>query len=145
MEIESDASHTLLKPTPCLFCPTDAVYVLTPSEEWDGMCCAPANPDRRADRLAVLHNWQLHSDPHLAARQSFIGIDHPDTGVLPYPAFPWSFSLTKPAVRMAAPRFAEGNAYVFREVLGMSEGAVRQLYDERVTADQPEKMMIIFA
>jgi crotonobetainyl-CoA:carnitine CoA-transferase CaiB-like acyl-CoA transferase len=93
----------------------------------------------------ILHNWQLHSDPHLAARQSFIGIDHPDTGVLPYPAFPWSFSLTKPAVRMAAPRFAEGNAYVFREVLGMSEGAVKQLYDERVTADQPEKMMIIFA
>jgi len=85
----------------------------------------------------ILHNWQLHSDPHFFARNSFVFIDHPDTGVMPYPGFPWEFSITKPSVRMAAPRFAEGNRYVFSHILGMDEGQVRQLYDSHATTDDP--------
>jgi benzylsuccinate CoA-transferase BbsF subunit len=85
----------------------------------------------------ILHNWQLHSDPHFFARNAFVFIDHPDTGVMPYPGFPWEFSLTKPAVRMASPRFGEANRYVFSHILGMDEQHVRQLYDSHATTDEP--------
>jgi crotonobetainyl-CoA:carnitine CoA-transferase CaiB-like acyl-CoA transferase len=91
----------------------------------------------RIPAAPILHNWQLHSDPHFFARNAFIPIDHPDTGVLPYPGFPWEFSLTKPSVRMAAPRFGEGNRYVFGHLLGMDEDQVRRLYDDHVTTDEP--------
>jgi crotonobetainyl-CoA:carnitine CoA-transferase CaiB-like acyl-CoA transferase len=85
----------------------------------------------------ILHNWQLHSDPHLFHRQTFIPIDHPDTGVFPYPGFPWSFSRTPAEVRCAAPQFGEGNHYVFAQVLGLDEAAIAALYDQGVTTDQP--------
>lgn len=85
----------------------------------------------------ILHNWQLHSDPHLFERQTFIQIDHPDTGVFPYPGFPWSFSRTPAELRCAAPQFGEGNHYVFAQVLGLHEAAIAALYDEGVTTDQP--------
>lgn len=85
----------------------------------------------------ILHNWQLHSDPHLYARDAFIPIEHPDTGVLPYPGFPWRFSLTPPGVTCAAPRFGEGNDFVFRSVLGLSPDDVADLYASGVTATTP--------
>jgi crotonobetainyl-CoA:carnitine CoA-transferase CaiB-like acyl-CoA transferase len=88
----------------------------------------------------ILKNWQLHCDPHLYARGAFLPIEHPDTGVLPYPGFPWRFSATQPRVRCAAPRFAEGNAYVFRTLLQLGDTDVEALYRDGVTADAPEGM-----
>ena len=85
----------------------------------------------------ILHNYQLHSDPHLHARRAFIPIEHPDTGVMPYPGFPWQLSATPSRVRSAAPRFAEGNAYVFGELLGLPAAQMAQLYAEGVTAATP--------
>lgn len=90
----------------------------------------------------ILHNWQLHSDPHLFARQSFIWIDHPDTGVFPYPGYPWRFSVTPPALRCAAPQFGEGNDYVFRRLLGLDSAAVEQLYAGGITTDAPIGMPV---
>ncbi|MGH2585031.1 MAG: CoA transferase, partial [Dehalococcoidia bacterium] len=100
--------------------------------------CARALQAAGVSAAPILHNWQLHSDPHLFAREAFIFIDHPDTGVLPYPGFPWRFSLTRPSVRMAAPRFAEGNEYVFGTLLGCSAEQIASLEDEGVTARVPE-------
>ncbi len=85
----------------------------------------------------ILHNWQLHADPHFHARGSWIHIDHPDTGVYPYPGFMWRFSHTAPSVRSHAPRFAEGNEYVFGELLGRDAGTIERLYEEGVTAREP--------
>lgn len=85
----------------------------------------------------ILHNWQLHSDPHLFARQAFVHIEHPDTGVLPYPGFPWRFSATPGTVRHAAPQFGEGNDYVFRRLLGLSEADVAGLYADGTTSAVP--------
>ena len=86
---------------------------------------------------SILHNWQLHSDPHLHARGAFVHIDHPDTGVYPYPGFMWRFSRTAPSVRSHAPRFAEGNEYVFGDLLGLDDAAIARLYEEGVTAHEP--------
>lgn len=85
----------------------------------------------------ILRNFQFHSDPHFFARDAFIHIEHPDTGVMPYPGFPWHFSATVPGVRMAAPRFAEGNAYVFRQLLGLDDAAIARLYESGATSDAP--------
>jgi len=86
---------------------------------------------------SILHNWQLHADPHFHARGSFIDIEHPDTGVYPYPGFMWRFSRTAPSVRSHAPRFAEGNDYVFRDLLGLDAEPIARLYEEGVTAHEP--------
>lgn len=91
----------------------------------------------------ILQNWQLHSDPHLFARDAFIPIEHPDTGVLPYPGFPWHLQATPAAVRFAAPRFAEGNDYVFRSLLGLSDGDVARLYADGTTASEPIGMVAV--
>jgi crotonobetainyl-CoA:carnitine CoA-transferase CaiB-like acyl-CoA transferase len=106
--------------------------------ERDQYTCARALQSAGVPAAPILHNWQLHSDPHLWARQAFIPIEHPDTGVLPYPGFPWRFSATPPRVRCAAPQFAEGNGYVFRRMLGLDDAAIAELYASGVTADVPE-------
>jgi len=85
----------------------------------------------------ILHNWQLHSDPHLFAREAFVHIEHPDTGVLPYPGFPWRLSATPGVVRHAAPQFGEGNDYVFRRLLGLTEAEVASLYADGTTSEVP--------
>jgi crotonobetainyl-CoA:carnitine CoA-transferase CaiB-like acyl-CoA transferase len=86
----------------------------------------------------ILHHWQLHSDPHLFARQGFIPIEHPDTGVLPYPGFPWRFSATAPAVRCPAPRFAEANGSAFDLLFGLDAREINELYAKSVTANVPQ-------
>lgn len=86
---------------------------------------------------SILHNWQLHADPHFHARGSFIDIEHPDTGVYPYPGFMWRFSKTSPTVHSPAPRFAEANDYVFGELLGLDAEAIAHLYEVGATADEP--------
>ncbi len=85
----------------------------------------------------VLQNWQLHADPHLFARQAFVHIEHPDTGVLPYPGFPWRFSATPGTIRNAAPQFGEGNEFVFRSLLELSDVELAALYADGTTTDAP--------
>ena len=92
---------------------------------------------RGVPAASILHNWQLHADPHFHARGSFVHIDHPDTGVYPYPGFMWRFSRTAPSVRSHAPRFAEANQYVFGDLLGLDAEAIERLYAEGVTAHEP--------
>lgn len=85
----------------------------------------------------ILHNWQLHSDRHFAVRKAFVEIDHPSTGVYPYPNAPWRLSRTPASIRQAAPRFAEGNDYVFRSMLGLTAAEVAELYELSVTGNEP--------
>ena len=86
----------------------------------------------------ILHNWQLHSDPHFHVRDAFISIDHPDTGVYPYPGFMWRFSETKPALQKPAPRFGEGNDYVFGEILNLTNSEIDELYKLGVSSKYPD-------
>ncbi len=93
---------------------------------------------RGVPAASILHNWQLHADPHFHARGAWVSIDHPDTGVYSYPGFMWRFSRTAPSVRSHAPRFAEGNDYVFGELLGRDAGAIARLYETGVSAREPD-------
>jgi len=111
------------------------------TREQDQYECVRALQAQDVPAAPILHNWQLHSDPQLFARNAFIPIEHPDTGVLPYPGFPWRFSTTRPAVRTAAPRFAEANDYVFGRLLRLSLGEITALYAAGVTAHEPEGLV----
>jgi crotonobetainyl-CoA:carnitine CoA-transferase CaiB-like acyl-CoA transferase len=90
----------------------------------------------------VLANWELLSDPHLHARGFYVPVPHPEVGVLPFPGMPWRFSRTPAAVRGGAPCFAEHNALVFRQVLGLTEEQIAELYATEVTADEPLVQLI---
>jgi crotonobetainyl-CoA:carnitine CoA-transferase CaiB-like acyl-CoA transferase len=85
----------------------------------------------------VLANWEMFSDPHLFERGFFVPVPHPEVGVMPFPGFPWSFSRTPATIRGGAPCFAEHNALVFGEVLGLSDQEIAALYAEGVAADTP--------
>jgi len=82
----------------------------------------------------ILKNYQFHSDPHLFAREAFIPIEHPETGVMPYPGFPWRLPASPPSVRSAAPCFAEGNDYIFGGLLGLSADEIAALYEQGVSS-----------
>jgi crotonobetainyl-CoA:carnitine CoA-transferase CaiB-like acyl-CoA transferase len=90
----------------------------------------------------VLANWELLSDPHLHARGFYVPVPHPEVGVLPFPGMPWRFSRTPAAVRGGAPCFAEHNALIFRDLLGLTDAEVAGLYAEGVTADEPQVLLI---
>ena len=107
------------------------------TRQFDQMECVRLLQGARIPAAPILHNWQLHSDPHLFARHAFVNIDHPDTGVFSYPGFPWQFSHTPASIRYAAPRFGEGNRYVFSQILGLDDPAIDALYADGVTTDQP--------
>src|SRR6185437_15148198 len=85
----------------------------------------------------ILKNYPFHSDPHLVARSAFIPVEHPETGVLPYPGFPWRLAATPASVRSAAPCFAEGNDYVFGRLLGLGGDEIAALYAEGISSLTP--------
>lgn len=85
----------------------------------------------------VLANWELLSDPHLAARGFYVPVPHPEVGVLPFPGMPWRFSRTPGAVRAGAPCFGEHNDFVLRDLLDLSDAEIAALYTQEVTADAP--------
>jgi crotonobetainyl-CoA:carnitine CoA-transferase CaiB-like acyl-CoA transferase len=60
------------------------------------------------------------ASPHLAAREFFVEIEHPDAGSRPYPGAPYRFSATPWRVRRRAPRLGEHNDEVYGEWLGRS-------------------------
>jgi len=85
----------------------------------------------------VLANYELVTDPHLAQRQFYIPIDHPEAGVLPFAGMPWKLGRTPAQVRRPAPRFAEHNNYVFGDLLGLTSDDIAQLEADTVTARVP--------
>ena len=85
----------------------------------------------------VLANWEIASDNHLHDRGYFVTVRNPKAGTHFFPGFPWRFERTPARVRRPAPLFAEHNKEVFSELLGMPDEAIRELYDEGVTADVP--------
>jgi len=85
----------------------------------------------------VYANYELVTDSHLHQRQFYIPIDHPEAGVLPFAGFPWKLARTPAQVRRPAPRFAEHNSYVFRDLLRLSDEEIAQLEADEVIADTP--------
>jgi crotonobetainyl-CoA:carnitine CoA-transferase CaiB-like acyl-CoA transferase len=86
---------------------------------------------------AVLTNADLLADPHLAAREFFVTVKHPDTGALPYIGFPFKLSRTPPCVRMPGPSLGEHNHEILSGVAGLSDREIAELGEAGVIGDRP--------
>ncbi|MBI4639409.1 MAG: CoA transferase [Candidatus Tectomicrobia bacterium] len=82
---------------------------------------------------AAMTNKDLLTDPHLKERGFFEMVAHPDAGTHPYAGTAWRMSKTPGGLRMPAPGLGQHNEYVFKDLLGMSDEEIRQLYEEEVT------------
>ena len=75
---------------------------------------------------------QVVTDPHVVERSVFQKVTHPLLGERAVPGPPWRFSDTPARVRRAAPLLGEHNRYVLHEILGMPEGEIARLEEEKV-------------
>jgi benzylsuccinate CoA-transferase BbsF subunit len=90
---------------------------------------------------AVLTTPGLVADPHLRATGAWVEHTHPDAGTWEMEAPPWVLSRTPGHIRLPAPGFAEHNDYVFRELLGLDDARIAELYRAGVAADVPDESL----
>jgi crotonobetainyl-CoA:carnitine CoA-transferase CaiB-like acyl-CoA transferase len=90
-------------------------------------------PVRAADALLACDQ--------LNARGFFEAVDHQDVGTFRYPGMPWRFSATPTSIRLPAPRFAEHNDAIFREMLGLSAQYLEELAHLQVISDHPIELV----
>jgi crotonobetainyl-CoA:carnitine CoA-transferase CaiB-like acyl-CoA transferase len=80
----------------------------------------------------AMTNQDLHDDPHLAARDFFVELDHPEVGRRRHLGIPWKMSATPCAVTRPAPCLGEATDYVLGELLGYSAPAITALRDRGI-------------
>ncbi len=74
----------------------------------------------------------LHADPTLAGWGFFQWLEHPVRPPAPYEGHALRLDATPGRLRWAAPTLGEHTAFVLREVLGMGEGEIARLVEEKV-------------
>ena len=73
-------------------------------------------------------------DPHLAARNWWLHLTHPDTGTRQYQGFPWRLARRPAQCLRPAPRLGEHTVEILRETLCIDEAAVEGLLERGVVA-----------
>lgn len=86
---------------------------------------------------AVLNAKELFSDPSVVARHGFEYVDVPNVGPTPYPRVAFTLSETPVPIEKPAPGFAEDNAYVYGELLGLSTEEMAELEAKAVISRTP--------
>ncbi len=83
----------------------------------------------------IVKNAQdLASDPQLKHRQHYVTLQHPDIGENVVDQFGFRLSKTPGGPVRPAPQIGQHNAYVFGELLGMSDEEIAKLQEEGVMA-----------
>lgn len=90
---------------------------------------------------AVLTTPELLADPHLRARGAWVEHTHPDAGTWEMEAPPWKLSRTPGHIRLPAPGFGQHNSYVLRNLLGLQEEKIAELYAAGITSDDPDESL----
>lgn len=85
-----------------------------------GLCAAPSREGR-----------DLYADPHLRARQAFVGIAHPELGEIELVDVPWRMNGCK-SPRRHAPLVGEHNVDVYQKLLGLGDEELAALRDKGV-------------
>jgi crotonobetainyl-CoA:carnitine CoA-transferase CaiB-like acyl-CoA transferase len=75
----------------------------------------------------------LIDDPHLAAKQFFVAMDHPTEGALRMPGIAAQFSLTAAAIDRGAPLLGADSRQILREA-GYADDTIDALVTARITA-----------
>jgi len=74
----------------------------------------------------------LTRDPHLAARNFFVELDHPGAGRLRYPGAPYRHTETPWAIRSPAPRVGQHNEEIYAGELGIGSERLRALEQDGI-------------
>ena len=77
--------------------------------------------------FTVASNRDLAEDPHLAGREFFVDLAHPEVGTRRHIGVPWRMSESEARVRRPAPCLGADTDAVLRNVLGYSEGEIAAL------------------
>jgi formyl-CoA transferase len=80
---------------------------------------------------ACMNAEDLHNDPHIEARQMVLPFEHPQRGSIRTPGCPIKLSAS-PVEERCPPLLGEHTREVLAEVLGLSDGDVDQLVEQRV-------------
>jgi benzylsuccinate CoA-transferase BbsF subunit len=71
-------------------------------------------------------------DAHLQARQTYMEVEHPATGVDWVANSAWRLSENPTEIHHRSPLFGEHNSYVFKELLAMTDSEIAQLEADKV-------------
>jgi CoA:oxalate CoA-transferase len=75
----------------------------------------------------IYHTNDTCADPHLAARDMFVEIEHPKAGKYKAINFPFKMSKTQPEIKSPAPVLGQDNKHVICDILGKSEEYYEEL------------------
>ncbi len=73
-------------------------------------------------------------DPHLAARDMFIDLDHPNAGKVRTVNNPIKFSLTPTERKTAAPTLGQHSREILSKILGLTDAQIDELINDGVVA-----------
>ena len=85
----------------------------------------------------VLSNEDVLADPHMLARGFFETIRQADLGEMKMAGLGWRMSRTQGGIRLPPPLLGEHNAYVYEELLGLSDPDLARLEEEQYAGTVP--------
>jgi crotonobetainyl-CoA:carnitine CoA-transferase CaiB-like acyl-CoA transferase len=93
----------------------------------------------------VFNAEDLQFNEHLMARKFYDRVDYSedygdDIGIRPLIGRPYKMSNTDIHIRRPAPNIGEANRYVLKDILGLEDSEIEELYAEKVIADEPTNM-----
>ena len=77
--------------------------------------------------IPTMSSKDLAEDPHLAQREFFPQIDHPEVGRRQHTGIPWTMSRTPCRVQRHAPLFGADTDEILSRVLGLSSAEIQRL------------------
>ena len=84
---------------------------------------------------AAVHSTLSHlRDPHLAARDWWLHLTHPDTGTRQYQGFPWRLRRRPASCSRPAPRMGEHTVEILKEALRLDDSVIEGLMERGVAA-----------
>jgi crotonobetainyl-CoA:carnitine CoA-transferase CaiB-like acyl-CoA transferase len=110
--------------------------------EWtlrqDARECAAVLQNAGIAAGAVLNSRDLLLDPHLKHRGFFEYVDHPEpVGRRPIMGRPYRITPARVSVEKSAPHLGQDNLYVLKDLLGLEQSEVDELYRDGVVAEEP--------
>src|SRR5262245_20448961 len=98
------------------------IFLTKTYEEWEALLVANGIPVGRVNTLA-----EVVTHPQVAARGSFVEMDHPTVGKMPVVGVPARLSRTPGSVRTPSPTLGQHTEQALRELLGLDAAAIAAL------------------
>jgi crotonobetainyl-CoA:carnitine CoA-transferase CaiB-like acyl-CoA transferase len=85
-------------------------------------------------RAGIVANGKdlIEDDAQLRFQKYWVSLDHPEIGEYVYAGVPFGLSETPGRIKWRSPLLGEHNEYVYRDVLGLTEEEIAELYVEGI-------------